>query len=91
MNNKRRAFIITVALLSPVWLGLLMCLGQSSSSAAGLAVVLASVFGIPVIAVAGLIVSAASRQRQNAGTISLYGYVVPALLVCAYEAFTILG
>jgi hypothetical protein len=91
MSKIRQSVIILGIALSPVWVGCLAIIGQPSDSLAGLAVLFGAILGMPVIAITGLVVSFSCRNRPNANQLSIAGYAVPAVLVCAYELYMIFG
>lgn len=90
MSNASRYAINGGFLLSPIIVGTLAGMTQPSDSVYGLVVIIASVIGIPLIGIVGLIVSIATRKSPKASHYSLIGFGIPAALVAGYEILPIL-
>jgi len=81
----KRNLAILLLILSPLIVGLVFSLFDSPESVFAISVILATVFGVPLIAVTGIIVSFLLRNSRKSQEYSIIGYVIPALLVISWE------
>lgn len=91
MKKSVKYLLISLFVISPILFGLFALSFRPDSSMHGLAVILATVVGIPLILIIGLTTSVLTKNHAKSDLISLVSFAIPALLVCIYEFITILG
>lgn len=74
-------------LLSPLIVGLLTSPLQKGDTGFGIMAIV--VFGIPVIAIVGLIGLVLSKKQKDARTMSLVSFAAPAALICIIMLYVV--
>jgi hypothetical protein len=85
---KIKYTLLKIALvLSPLIIGELVGLLLPVSSDYGAGVIFIAFFGLPFIAITGLVTTFLTRKSSKASYNSLMGFAVPAIIVCFYLVF----
>jgi hypothetical protein len=94
MHYRYYRLIVTAILLSPLWVGKAAQPFSPSDGSDSYAIGFfgaAILIGIPIIACTGLLVSFLAKKSAKAETISIIGYLIPAVLICIIELIFILS
>jgi len=90
MTKPWRITTIAALITSPLWIGIILNTVHKTGPEdwSGLAIIVAVIFGVPLIAILGLLFSFMFRRRLNAARLSIASYLVPASIVVIWEIYT---